>query len=156
MIQPRTVIAALSLSAAGLVGIAQWESYTDTAVIPVKGDVPTIGFGATNGVKMGDRTTPPRALVRLLNDANSHSEGIKRCIKVPLYQHEFDAYSSLAYNIGVNAFCGSTLVVKLNSGDYTGSCEQIKRWDRFHGKQLPGLTKRRQAEYKLCIGIANA
>lgn len=156
MIQPRTVIAALSLSAAGLVGIAQWESYTDTAVIPVKGDVPTIGFGATNGVKIGDRTTPPRALVRLLSDANSHSEGIKRCIKVPLYQYEFDAYSSLAYNIGVNAFCDSTLVRKLNAGDYTGACAEVLRWDRFKGRQLAGLTKRRQAEYKLCIGIANA
>lgn len=152
MIQPRTAIAALTLSASALVGIAQWESYTDKAIIPVKGDVPTLGFGATDGVKMGDTTTPPRALVRLLADANSHSEGIKRCITVPLYQYEFDAYSSLAYNIGVNAFCTSTLVIKLNSGDYSGACEQIKRWDRFKGKPLKGLTRRRQDEYKRCIG----
>lgn len=153
MIQPRTVIAALSLSAAGLVGIAQWESYTDTAVIPVKGDVPTIGFGATNGVKMGDRTTPTRALVRLLSDANSHSEGIKRCITVPLYQHEFDAASSFAYNVGVSAFCKSTLAKKWNSGDYAGGCNELTKWVYFKGKRLPGLVKRREEERKLCLGI---
>ena len=152
MIHPRVAIAAITLSASALVGIAQWEDYVEVARPPVAGDVPTNGWGATHGVKLGDKTTPTRALVRLLDDANSHSQGIKRCISAPLYQHEFDAYSSLAFNIGVNAFCGSTLVVKLNSGDYRGGCEQIKRWDRFKGKPLRGLTKRRQSEYQTCIG----
>ena len=54
----RITIAALALSAAGLVGLVQYEGYTDRAVIPVPGDVPTIGFGTTEGVSMGDRTTP--------------------------------------------------------------------------------------------------
>ncbi|MHB1098654.1 MAG: lysozyme [Burkholderiales bacterium] len=152
MIQPRTVIAALTLSASALVGIALNEGYVDTAYVPVKGDVLTIGYGNTQNVHVGDKTTPTRALVRLLSDANSHSEGIKRCITSPLYQYEFDAYSSLAYNIGVNAFCTSTLVIKLNSGDYAGACKQVLRWDKFHGKPLPGLTKRRLSEYKTCIG----
>ena len=152
MIHPRTAIAVLTLSASALVGIAQYESYRGEAYVPVKGDVLTIGFGATDGVKMGDRITPERALTRLLADANSHSEGIKRCISAPLYQHEFDAYSSLAFNIGVSAFCGSTLVRKLNSGDYAGACAEIKRWNRFKGKPLAGLTTRRQAEYQTCIG----
>lgn len=152
MIQPRTAIAALTLSASALVGIAQFEDYVPVARPPVVGDVPTNGWGATHGVKAGDKTTPTRALVRLLNDANSHSEGIKRCIVVPLNQHEFDAYSSLAYNIGVNAFCSSTLVLKLNAGDYSGACEQIKRWDRFKGKPLKGLTRRRLDEYRRCVG----
>ena len=152
MIQPRTAIAALTLSASALVGIALNEGYVEVAAPPVAGDVPTNGFGSTEGVRLGDKTTPTRALVRLLNDANSHSEGIKRCIKVPLYQYEFDAYSSLAYNIGVNAFCSSTLVAKLNAGDYAGACKQILRWDRFKGKPLRGLTKRRQAEYATCMG----
>lgn len=152
MIHPRLAVAALTLSASALVGIAQWESYRGEAYTPVKGDVPTIGFGSTDGVRLGDKTTPERALVRLLADANSHSEGIKRCISAPLYQHEFDAYSSLAFNIGVSAFCRSTLVLKLNAGDYAVACAQILRWDRFRGRRLAGLTKRRQAEYKLCMG----
>lgn len=152
MIHPRLAVAALTLSASALVGIAQWESYRGEAYTPVKGDVPTIGFGSTDGVRLGDKTTPERALVRLLADANSHSEGIKRCISAPLYQHEFDAYSSLAFNIGVSAFCRSTLVLKLNAGDYAGACAEIRRWDRFKGRRLAGLTKRRTAEYKTCIG----
>ena len=56
----RRTVAALTLSAAALVGIVLHEGYTDRAVIPVKGDVPTIGFGTTSGVKIGDTTTPPK------------------------------------------------------------------------------------------------
>lgn len=152
MISPRAAIATLSISASLLVGIALHEGYRGEAYIPVKGDVQTIGFGQTAGVKAGDKTTPERALVRLLADVNSHSEGIKACIKVPLYQHEFDAYSSLAYNIGVGAFCRSTLVKKLNAGEYASACAEILRWDKFQGKPLKGLTLRRQAEYKTCMG----
>lgn len=148
----RSHVAALVLSASTLVGIALHEGFRDEAYVPVKGDVATIGFGATKGVKMGDRTTPQRALVRLLDDVNSHSDGIKKCITVPLYQHEFDAYSSLAYNIGVGAFCGSTLARKLNAEEYASACSEIKRWDKFKGKPLRGLTVRREAEYKTCIG----
>lgn len=148
----RLVVAVLSLSASALVGIALHEGYRGEAYVPVKGDVPTIGFGQTGGVKPGDKTTPERALVRLLADVSSHSEGIKACIKVPLYQHEFDAYSSLAYNIGVGAFCRSTLVKKLNAGEYASACAEILRWDKFQGKPLKGLTLRRQAEYKTCMG----
>lgn len=154
MIAPRAAVAALVLSASALVGIALHEGYRGDAYIPVKGDVPTIGFGQTSGVKPGDKTTPTRALARLLADANSHSEGIKPCIRVPLHQHEFDAYSSLAFNIGTSAFCNSTLVKKLNQGDYGGACRQILRWDKFKGQSLPGLTRRRQAEYQTCMGPA--
>ena len=61
MIRPpqRRTVAALTLSAAALVGIVLHEGYTDHAVVPVKGDVPTIGFGTTAGVKIGDTTKPP-------------------------------------------------------------------------------------------------
>lgn len=154
MIQPRLAVASLVLSAAALVGIAQWESYSNTAIIPVPGDVPTVGFGTTTGVKLGDTTTPQRALVRLLNDADEYARAVKRCAPVPMYQHEFDAFVSLAYNIGPGAFCSSTLARRLILGDYAGACAQILRWDRFRGKPLRGLTKRRQAEYRLCNGAA--
>jgi lysozyme len=149
----RNAVAALVLSASALIGIALHEGYMGEAYIPVPGDVPTIGFGSTSGVKMGDKITPPRALVRLLDDVNSHSNGIKACINVPLYQHEFDAYSSLAYNIGVGAFCKSTLVKKLNAEDYPGACKEILRWNKFKGKPLRGLTIRREGEYKQCMGV---
>lgn len=148
----RTGIGALALSAAGLVHIAMQEGYKDTAYIPVPGDVPTIGFGTTEGVKLGDKITPPKALERSLADIGKYEGAIKSCVKVMLYQREYDAYTSLTYNIGKGAFCGSTLVKKLNSGDYVGACEAILSWDKFKGYPLPGLTRRRQAEYRMCTG----
>lgn len=148
----RIQIASLTLSAATLVGIAMHEGYRSDAYTPVAGDVPTIGFGTTENVKLGDKISVERALVRLLDDASEFEQAVKRCAPVPMYQYEFDAYVSLSYNIGAGAFCSSTLVKKLNSGDYVGACEQILRWDRFKGKTLAGLTKRRQQEYKKCLG----
>lgn len=148
----RIAIGSLVLAASTLVGIATYEGYRDTAYIPVPGDRPTIGFGATEGVRPGDTTNPTRALTRLLEDAGAYEKAVKGCITVPLHPHEFSAFVSLAYNIGGNAFCSSTLVKKVNAGDYEGGCKEILRWDRFQGKPLAGLTKRRRAEYMQCIG----
>lgn len=148
----RTQLASLTLSAAALVGIALHEGYSDKAYIPVPGDVPTIGFGTTQGVKPGDTITPPKALQRAFQDVQQFEGAIKRCVTAPLHQHEYDAYISLSYNIGQTAFCSSTLVRKLNAQDYEGACRQILRWDRFKGQPLPGLTKRRQDEFKRCMG----
>lgn len=147
----RITVAALAVSAVCLAGIATHEGYRGEAYKDAVG-VPTIGFGETADVKMGDKTTPERALVRLLSSTEKHADAIRQCIKVPLYQHEFDAYVSLAYNIGTGAFCKSTLVKKLNAKDYTGACEEIRRWNRAGGKVLPGLTKRRETEYRMCMG----
>lgn len=148
----RTTVAALCVSAACLAGIAGYEGYRGKAYLPTPNDRPTIGFGETKGVKMGDKTTPERALVQLLNSTEKHAEAIRQCIHVPLYQHEWDAYVSLAYNIGAGNFCKSTLVRKLNAEDYSGACREILRWDKQAGETLPGLTRRRQGEYATCTG----
>ena len=149
----RTTVASLALSASALVGIALHEGYKPMAYTPVAGDVPTIGFGTTEGVKLGQSTTPERALVRLLADASKFEQAVKRCAPVPMYQHEFSAYVSLAYNIGEGAFCRSTVAKRLNAGDYKGACEAILMWDKFNGKPLAGLTKRRKAEKEMCDGV---
>lgn len=159
----RNTVVAMTLSAAALVSLVQQEGYTDKAVVPVKGDKPTIGFGTTGGVRMGDTITPPMALARALNDIGKFEGAIKQCVKVPLAQGEYDAYTGLAYNVGASAFCKSKLVEKLNVGDYDGACAEILRWSYFHGKNcaLPenaklcgGLAKRREAEYRQCKGRA--
>jgi lysozyme len=150
----RMRIAALSLSASALVSMAIHEGFRDRAYDDGVG-VQTIGFGTTEGVKPGDKITVERALVRLLDGADKHQREIRACLgDVLLFQHEFDAFASLAYNIGTGGFCRSTLVRKLkaNPPDYEGACREILRWDMAGGKRLPGLTKRRQAEYRLCMG----
>lgn len=149
----RIAVAGLMLSAMTLVGIATQEGYKEAAYIPVPGDVPTIGFGSTEGVHMGDKTTPVRSLIRLMDEVEGvYANGVKQCVTVPLTQYEFGAYVSLTYNIGVGAFCKSTLVKKLNAGDYAGACAGISDWNKAGGKVLKGLVNRRKAERDMCEG----
>ena len=148
----RSQIAALTLSASALVGIALHEGYRGEAYTPVPGDVPTIGFGTTGGVKMGDKITPEKALVRALADVQKFEGALKQCVTVPLHQHEYDSFVSFSYNVGSGAFCRSTLVKKLNAGDYAGACNEMRKWVFFQGKSLPGLVKRRNEEADKCLG----
>lgn len=147
----RFVVGALSLSAAGLVSIANLEGFSEKAYIPIPGDVPTIGFGSTEGVKMGDTITPQKALERLMRDVGVAESAIGRCVKVPLSQSEYDAFASFAFNVGGEAFCSSTLVQKLNAGDYDGACAELERWVYSQKRVVPGLVNRRQVEYRLCV-----
>lgn len=149
----RIAVAALSLSAAGLVSIANLEGFSEKAYIPIPGDVPTIGFGSTEGVRMGDTITVPKALERLMRDVGVAESAIGRCVKVPLSQSEYDAFTSFALNAGGEAFCSSTLVKKLNAGDYAGACQELRRWVYVDGRRVQGLVNRREAEYRLCMGI---
>jgi lysozyme len=148
----RTPIFGLGISGVALIGLLVAEGYRDHAYIPVAGDVPTIGFGTTENVKMGDKITVTQALNRAMVDVQKFEGAIKSCVKVPLHQYEYDAYTSLAYNIGSGAFCRSTLVKLLNQQKYEEACKQILRWDFFKGKPLRGLTVRREKEYQQCIG----
>jgi lysozyme len=149
-VNPRSV--GLALSAAALIGLAGWEGFRDKAYDDGVG-VQTIGFGSTAGVKRGDTITVERALVKLGADVAKHEQGLRACIgAVPLYQYEWDAYASWAFNVGTGAACGSTLVKRLRAGDYAGACKELLRWDRAGGRVLRGLTLRRQSEYKTCTG----
>lgn len=158
MSRTRLAVAALSLSAAGLVGIANWEGFAPVAQPPVAGDVPTYGYGATrradgSPVRAGETITPPAALALAARQIRQDFEpAIRGCITVPLTQGEYDAYTSLSYNIGPRAFCGSTLARRLNAGDYPGACAEILRWDKFRGRQIQGLTNRRRDEFHRCVG----
>ena len=147
----RLAIAALVLSASGFVGILGYEGFTSEAVIPVPGDVPTYGWGTTDGVKMGDTISPDEAIERAYRDITKTETAIHKCVNVPLSQGEYDAFTSLAYNIGTGAFCKSTLVKKLNQRDYAGACQEIRRWVYVKGKKIQGLVNRREKEYSICM-----
>jgi lysozyme len=159
-LQVRSAVSVLVLTASTLVGLAVNEGYKDQAYIPVPGDVPTIGFGSTDGVKMGDRTTPERSLVRLLDEIDGvYAAGVKRCVTVPLYQHEYEAFVRLAYNVGVPTFCRKALPGKpdnlidlINKEKYAEACARIDAFNKSGGKVYPGLVKRRAEERKICEG----
>lgn len=147
------VVASLTLSGAGLIGIAVHEDWRDTAYLPTKDDVPTIGFGSTKDVKLGDRITVTRGLVKLKEDATEAEKAVRKCAPVPMFQHEFDAWVSFTFNVGSGAFCSSTAAKLLNEGKYAEACAQMDRWV-YQGKNvLPGLVKRRAEERKLCEGL---
>lgn len=141
----------LSLSAAGLVGIATHEGFTSRAIIPVPGDVQTIGFGTTRNpdgspVRMGQTTTPEKAMAYLLADAGQAQQAVARCIARPITQGQFDTMVSLTYNIGETAFCRSTLAGKLNAGDCRGAAAEFSRWNKVQGRVVRGLVNRRAEE----------
>jgi len=155
----RLPAALIVVSAVAVSGIAVREGYRSRAYDDGVG-VQTVGFGSTRHpdgtpVKAGDTVTPQRAVVMLAKDADRIWREAAACIgDVPLTQGEADAFASLAYNIGAPAFCRSTIVKKLKETppDYAGACREILRWNRAGGQVLPGLTKRRESEYRMCMG----
>ena len=145
----RRTAASIVASASVLVGVAVHEGYSGNAYQDV-GGIYTVGFGQADGVKKGDKTDPVRALVKLEESLDEHAKGMVQCIKVPITQGEYDAYLDFTYNVGVHAFCTSTLNKKLNTMDYGGACKELLKWTQAGGQVLPGLVKRRQEEYANC------
>lgn len=133
----RVAISGLALSAAALVALVAEEGYTDKAVIPVKNDVLTLGFGMTQRedgtpVRMGDTTTPVKALQRTLTYVQAQDMQIRKCVTAPLHQAEYDIMAKFGYQYGVRRLCDSGMVRLANAGDYTGSCRAYLEY-RFVG-----------------------
>lgn len=158
----RVTIAALAISGVGLVGIYNREGFSSKAYPdPVHGTkLPTIGFGSTEGVKMGDTITPLKAINRTLREVQVMEGTIKRCaFDVELFQYEYDAYFELAHNIGADAFCGSKIVKSLQRQDHLGACNHILDWRYVKNvdcskpnKVCAGLWADRLRVHKACLG----
>ena len=128
MRHPRIAFAALTLSAAGFAGLVLEESYTSTAVIPTKGDRPTVGFGSTfrddgTPVQMSDTITPARAVARSVAHIAKDESGLKRCVTGAMSQAEYDILVKFSYQYGVAATCNSSMVRNVNAGNYAQACE---------------------------------
>lgn len=116
----------------------------------------TIGFGTIkypNGVRVekGDTCTLDQAKEYMRHDLIEFEHTVNSSVKVPLNQNQFDALVSLAYNIGSSAFKSSTLVKKLNTGDYQGAADQFNVWVNAGGKRMQGLVNRRDREKLLFL-----
>jgi lysozyme len=109
----------------------------------------TIGWGHTKGVKAGDTCTIDEAEVMLSSDLLDAEYAVNKCVKVDLNQNQFDALVSFVFNVGGGNFKSSTMLRKLNAGDYAGAANEFKRWNKAGGRVLNGLTIRREKESKL-------
>lgn len=135
----------MHISQFGLKLIKEFESLELNAYLcPAK--VWTIGYGHTKNVKRGDRITEKQADCFLMQDLYETEKAINKLVRVPLTQNQYDALCSFVFNVGVGAFNKSTLLAKLNKGDYTGAANEFKRWNKAGGVILAGLIRRRQAE----------
>lgn len=135
--------------------VASFEGFVDHWYPdPGKGwDVPTCCYGHTDAAgppyyrdTKARKFTMADGKAILARDLEKVRANVETMVKVPLTDHQFGALVSLTYNIGEGAFARSTLLKRLNAGDYAAAGEQFARWNRSGGKVLNGLTRRRAAE----------
>ena len=125
----------MKISPRGLELIKDFEGFSSNSYLDVV-NIPTIGWGSTfyedgTKVKLGDQISKTDALKLLEVVANrDFADKIFPSIKVKVSQSQFDAMVSLAYNIGVGAFLKSTLLKKVNAGDFAGAGEEFLRWNK--------------------------
>ncbi|HVI51042.1 MAG TPA: lysozyme [Candidatus Sulfotelmatobacter sp.] len=129
----------------------EFKQYPDTAGIP------TIGYGhkLLPGESYPNGITEEQAQALLDKDINTSEQAVRGAAKVPLTQEQYDALISFSYNIGAGAFKNSTLVKKLNEGDYEGAANELLRWNKVtkNGVKIvdKGLDLRRQRERNLFL-----
>jgi lysozyme len=135
--------------------IKEYEGYRSKAYLPTPHDVPTIGWGHTKGVKMGQVVTVETAQKYFDADVAEALAGVEALVKVPLNINQKGALVSFVFNLGIGNFKSSTLLKKLNAGDYTAAADQLLRWNKQkqNGElvELEGLTKRRASERELFL-----
>lgn len=119
--------------------------------------VPTIGYGSTRDTDGKPITmqhppiTEAQAVSLLMATLVTYEDAVNRYVKVPLNQNQFDALVDFAYNAGAKNLLTSTLLKKLNAGDYAGASKEFGKWVYGGTKKLNGLVKRREAERQLFI-----
>jgi lysozyme len=135
--------------------IKRWEGL-ELEAYKDGGGVWTIGYGHTGAAgdpkpSLGMKITLEQAKAILDKDLVQFEKAVNDSVKVPLTQNQYDALVSLAYNIGPSGFKGSTVLRRLNDGNYDGAAEAITWWNKDNGKVIKGLVNRRAAERELFL-----
>jgi lysozyme len=129
-----------------LAPIKRYEGLRLRAYMPTPNDVPTIGWGHTKDVWMGQEISIPEAQELLEQDVAWVKRVIDGAVEVPLGPNQVSALYSFVFNLGGSNFRSSTLLRKLNAGDYVGAANEFKRWNKQKGTVLRGLVHRRAHE----------
>lgn len=116
-----------------------------------QGGLPTIGYGHTLGVQLGQAITLTEAEDFLSKDLFSHERDVDGLVFAAINQNQFDSLVSFTYNLGAPALERSTLLKDLNKGNYMAASQDFLRWVYVKGTINPGLIKRRTAESKLFL-----
>ncbi len=157
---------AMTMSDHGTELLAQWEGFSRDVYLDVAG-LPTIGVGhlltkdelsSERIVIDGQRCdytaglTDEEVYALLGQDLKSFEDTVNDCVKTALTQNQFDALVAFTFNVGAGAFRESTLLKRLNAGDFADVPNQLRRWTRSGGRVVQGLVNRRENEIKLWNG----
>jgi lysozyme len=153
----------LDLSDAGLKRIAAYEGWRAQLYEDVAHHA-TIGYGhlvhlgpitaADRAGQFGKGISTEQGLALLRSDVKRMVDAVRQKVTVPLNQNQFDALVSFTFNVGAGAFGGSTLLKRLNAGDYAGAANEFGKWTKSGGKVFAGLVRRRTEEAALFRGGA--
>lgn len=135
----------MQYSRTGLHLTEQFESCRLLAYKDSKG-IPTIGYGHTRNVHLGDTCSQAQAEAWLLADVAIAATAVSTMVRVTLTQGEYDALVDFAFNCGITAFHESTMLKLLNEGNYAAAAYEFARWDKCDGQEVAGLLRRRVAE----------
>jgi len=88
---------------------------------------------------------------KLLADIEEHAVGLDRCLRIVLPDERYVSLVSFTFNVGVGAACKSSVVRLINDGQTRAGCDALLRWNKAGGVEWKGLTRRREAERKMCL-----
>ena len=139
----------LAISAAGLASLSDHEGGNVRKVYLDVVNIPTACIGTTEGLTAAD-------VGRVLSDGEcearnrkavaSAESAVRRGVKVPVTQAQYDAMVSFTYNVGNTAFTKSTFLGLLNAGQCRAAADQLLRWNMSGGRVVKGLSLRRERE----------
>ena len=140
-------LAALAVAVVGGFEGLRTSAYLDSVAVP------TVCYGETRGVRLGMRFEKPQCDAMLAKALDEFAAGVERCVPSASTMPEtrYVAHLSLAYNIGVGAYCKSSVARLTNAGHPLEACQAFLKWDRAGGLVLPGLHRRRVLEANLCV-----
>lgn len=149
----KTLIAVIGAAAAAILTplVMTWEGRETTAYKDIVG-VWTICDGDTKNVRPGQVATEAECDARLESQLIAHAEPVLACTpSLRDRPQQLAAAASLAYNVGVNAYCRSTVDRRFDAGDWRGGCDALLMWNKAGGREVRGLTNRRKAEREICL-----